>query len=155
MKLIYCLVYLGALGILSQIVGMCLPRRLFTGEGFLFRCRPWEKGGKVYEKLGIKKWKTKLPDMSKIIKQMRPKSIKTAFTGEIARAMLQETCVAELIHLLLALFGFPCIFIWRGWGVLAWVLYALGNVPFILIQRYNRPRYASLIKAFDSKNADK
>ena len=39
-----------------------------------------------------------------------------------------------------------CLRLWPGWGgVLVWaVWFLLGNLPFILIQRYNRPRLLRL-----------
>ena len=133
--LLYCVVYLALLGLASQFIGMRLPREVFTGKGFWFRCRTWEKGGRIYEKLGVRHWKDSVPDMSKLFKKsMVAKQIKNGI-------------VAELIHILLALFAFPCLFIWRGaGGAVVWFIYALGNTVFVIIQRYNRPRYEALIK---------
>lgn len=145
MGLLYCIIYLAVLGIASQVIGMNLPRRYFDPNGALYR--PWraEKGGRAYEKLGIRRWKGKLPDMSKFVKSMMPKSVRSRFDAETALLMAKETCVAELVHLVLAVCGFPCVFLWRGWGFLAWGLYALGNLPFIMVQRYNRPRYMAVL----------
>ena len=64
----------------------------------------------------------------------------------IAAALVQETCRAELVHGASCLLGLAFLWLWPGWGgaiVLAvWVL--LANLPFILIQRYNRPRLMRL-----------
>ena len=59
--------------------------------------------------------------------------------------LLQETCVAETVHWLLILFS-PAfvIFMKRGYGAVFCLLYILGNLPFIVIQRYNRPRLAAI-----------
>lgn len=151
--LLNCVVYLALLGIASQFIGMALPRSVFTGEGFWFKCRAWEKGGRIYEKLGVRSWKALVPDMSKLFKKsMVPKQITGGVTVEKAVTMLKETCVAELIHTLLCVLAFPCLFIWQGMGGgILWVVYALGNTVFIIIQRYNRPRYASLIKRLNKK----
>lgn len=151
MGAVKCLIYLALLGLASQLIGMSLPRRLFDRDGFLFRARGFEKGGRIYERLGIRRWKDKVPDMSRIVKSMEPKSIKTAFSAEAADRMIRETCVAELTHLLLALLGFPCVLLWQGWGWLAWGLYALGNMPFVMIQRYNRPRYVAVLKRYEAR----
>ena len=63
-----------------------------------------------------------------------------------AAVLVQETCVAEAVHTASSLLGLICLWLWPGWGgaiVLAvWVL--LANLPFILIQRYNRPRLMRL-----------
>ena len=61
--------------------------------------------------------------------------------------MLRETCVAELTHWLLCVAGLHCLTLWPSVGGLAVVcLNILGNLPFILIQRYNRPRLARLLE---------
>ncbi|MBR6594303.1 MAG: glycosyl-4,4'-diaponeurosporenoate acyltransferase [Clostridia bacterium] len=151
MKFVQCLIYLAAIGLLSQIAGMLLPRRLFKARFVLFHTAGWEKGGRVYERLGVRRWKDRLPDMSRIVKRMQPKQIKAAFTKETAENMLAETCVAEAVHISLAVLGVGCVFIWKRWGYLIWGLYAIGNIPFIIIQRYNRPRYIIAIKRFEER----
>ena len=53
--------------------------------------------------------------------------------------------MAECIHLLLPLAGLYCLRLWPGaGGVIVALLYFLGNLPFVLIQRYNRPRLQRL-----------
>ena len=71
----------------------------------------------------------------------------TAETFSDLPRMIQETCVAEMIHVLLSLTGLGCLVIWPGiGGVLVTAVYILlGNLPFILIQRYNRPRLQRLL----------
>lgn len=145
MKLLYCVIYLASIGVASQLIGMCLPRRWFDPNSFIYRPRKFEKNGRIYDALKIKSWKSHLPDMSRIIKKMAPKQIKSILTAEKADRMARETCVAELVHSLLALLGFACLFIWKGvGGAVVWVVYILGNLPFIIIQRYNRPRYMAV-----------
>lgn len=77
-------------------------------------------------------------------------------TAEI-EDMIQETCVAELTHLLLCAAGILLFWIWPGAG--GCIMFALdivfGNLPFILIQRYNRPRllrYMRLTEARERRN---
>ena len=44
----------------------------------------------------------------------------------------------------------------NAWGLIASILYALGNLPFVLIQRYNRPRFKLLMerqKKIEARNA--
>ena len=82
-----------------------------------------------------------LPDM---VKKELPGS--GAVTADQAAALVLETCRAELVHGASCLLGLAFLWLWPGWGgaiVLAvWVL--LANLPFILIQRYNRPRLMHL-----------
>ena len=75
MKFLYALLYIAALGILSHFVGQALPRSWFSAERFPYCAAEWENGGKVYEKLGIKRWKDFLPDMSRIMPDMVKKKM--------------------------------------------------------------------------------
>ena len=140
-----CVCYLAALALASCFLGRCLPDAWLQPESWLYRCRPWEKAGKVYEKLGIRHWQNKVPDMSRILPKVVPPKQLNGMHPDSLLLMIRETCIAELTHLLLMLFGFWCLRLWPGPG--GWtvsVLFALGNVPFILIQRYNRPRFQHL-----------
>ena len=60
--------------------------------------------------------------------------------------LIAETCVAECVHWALMLLSLGIFFFWRGaWAVVFWLVYnLLGNLPFIIIQRYNRPRLVML-----------
>lgn len=102
---------------------------------------PWEKGGRIYLKLGIRKWKDRLPDMSRLMPDMVRKDL-----GSDPAVLVQETCVAECVHWALTLLSAGIFFLWRsGWAALLWLVYnVLGNVSFIVIQRYNRPRLQKL-----------
>ncbi len=131
------------ISVLSHIVGELLPRKWFREDRFPFRAFAWENDGKIYEKLKIKKWKTKVPDLSKIFKYMVPKRVVSYNDAKSSdfENLAKETCVAELIHAINCVISFFVIFIAKNIvGVISYVLYVLGNLPFILIQRYNRPR---------------
>ena len=143
MSLLYAALYVAALGILSHFVGQALPRAHFDPQKFPYRSADWENGGKVYEKLGIKHWKDRLPDMSKIMPDMVKKKM-SAVKSQGMDVLIAETCVAECVALMLLSLGI--FFFWRGaWAVVFWLVYnLLGNLPFIIIQRYNRPRLVML-----------
>ncbi len=145
MSLLYAALYVAALGILSHFVGQALPRAHFDPQKFPYRSADWENGGKVYEKLGIKHWKDRLPDMSKIMPDMVKKKM-SAVKSQGMDVLIAETCVAECVHWALMLLSLGIFFFWRGaWAVVFWLVYnLLGNLPFIIIQRYNRPRLAML-----------
>ena len=149
-KLRRCLVYLAAIGAVFFYIGRLLPGNWFYGDRFPFRCFAFERDGRVYEKLGIRRWKDKVPDMRRILpKVMLPKRLSWGVQPERVAQMIQETCIAEFVHLILFVLGFGCILIWDGLGgwVVSVVYNLLGNVPFILIQRYNRPRLQHLMSA--------
>ena len=142
-----CVLYLLALALLAHPVGQALPRRWFDGERFPYKCYKWEKQGKLYTRIGVDRWKTLVPDMSRILPDMVKKRVEpTAVTAAQAAVLVQETCVAEAVHTASSLLGLICLWLWPGWGGAAvWLVwFLLGNLPFLLIQRYNRPRLLRL-----------
>lgn len=146
MNLLYAVIYIAVLGILSHFVGQALPRARFSAESFPYRTADWENGGRVYEKLGIKHWKDTLPDMSRIMPDMVKKKLTGQNREQGMDVLIAETCVAECVHYWLIVLSLGIFLFWRGvWALVFWLVYnILGNVPFILIQRYNRPRLVLL-----------
>ena len=54
--------------------------------------------------------------------------------------LVYESCIAEADHWILMIAGFGCTYIWQDiGGFTVSVLWAIGNLPFAIIQRYNRP----------------
>ena len=147
MGFLKCILYSALIGFLSFFLGRFLPKAWFHEEQFPYAAWTWEKGGRIYNDLfRIRKWQSKVPDMSRILPGfMQPKKVTEHFTEELP-AMIKETCIAEFIHAALCLCSLPCLRLWPGWGgILFTFLYiVLGNLPFILIQRYNRPRFIKL-----------
>ena len=143
-----CLVYLAVISVIFFLVGRVLPKEKFSFEKFPFRSFAMEREGRIYLKIGIRKWKDGFPDMSKILPAMMPsKKLPKAVTSEQIELMIQETCIAEWIHGLLGVLGFGCVLFWKkagGW--LISILYLLGNLPYIAIQRYNRPKLVNLLQ---------
>lgn len=148
---IKCCIYLIIVGIAGFFAGRILPKNSFTGKHFPFKCFKFEKNGKIYDKLKVRRWQAKMPDMSRIFKKLMPAKKFAELKNDAAKlpAMIRETCVAEFIHDMLFILGFGCVFICSG--VMGWivsVIYNLfGNLPFIIIQRYNRPRLIACQKA--------
>ena len=142
-----CVVYAVVLALAAHPLGQALPRRRFDGERFPYRCYKWEKQGRIYTRIGVERWKTLVPDMSRLLPDMVKKQVDpTAVTAAQAAVLVQETCVAEAVHTASSLLGLLCLRLWPGWGgAIVWaVWFLLGNLPFILIQRYNRPRLLRL-----------
>lgn len=145
MAILYCALYIAAIGIASHYIGNALPRRWFRADAFPYRSFAWEQEGKIYRRIGVQHWKEKLPDMSKICGDMVRKEIACRPTAESMERLVAESCVAECVHFCLILLSLPVLAICPGAG--GWVVFGLcflGNFPFMLIQRYNRPR---LVKA--------
>lgn len=153
MNLWHCLVYLCLIGIFGFFVGRILPKNWFHPDGGLFRLRAFEKNGAFYNRLKVKRWMNKVPDMSKILPgMMPPKSLSPGIRPEQLDLAVQETCIAEFVHVVLGLLGFFCVLIWEGIGgrILA-LLYLVGNLPYIIIQRYNRPKLMRIAERLREK----
>lgn len=141
MPVFYCFLYIAAIGIASHFIGNALPRRWFHPDQFPYRSAPWEQDGAVYRKIGIQRWKDKLPDTSRVSPGMVRKEVSARPTPESLETLILETCVAECVHGVLILCSLPVLAICPGvGGWIVWGLCILGNFPFMLIQRYNRPR---------------
>ena len=68
---------------------------------------------------------------------------------EYLRRFLSETCRAELSHWIAVVIGLN-FFIWNPWYVgLIMLVYGLAtNLPFILVQRYNRLRLRAVLARY-------
>ena len=61
--------------------------------------------------------------------------------------MIQETCVAEMIHAVLGITSLFCLKLYPGaGGIIIVTLYLVFNLLFIMIQRYNRPKLIKVMK---------
>lgn len=156
MKLVYSAVYIAISGFIFYLIGEAMPRKWFSEDKFPYSDYKWERKGKIYDKLKIKKWKSKLIDMSKIFATMIPKSVALNVTPAQLSALIKETCVAEFIHYVLCLTSAGVYYIYRdAKGIFVWFLCVLGNIPFILVQRYNRPHLKVIRDKMLSKVAEK
>ena len=118
MKLLYCVIYYIVLGVFSFLLGRILPKGWFNSRAFPYKPLDFEAG--LYKKLRVKQWQNTLPDMSRILPKLMPPKKMTADYGSRLPRMLQETCVAEFIHVLLSILGFGAVFIVGGaWG---WII---------------------------------
>jgi len=121
-----------------------MPASAFRPNSWLFRTRPIEQGGALYQTLfAVSKWKHHLPDAARLVGGEAKRTLAERDAGYFDRFVV-ETCRGEAAHwgqlvaLLLTL-------IWNPWPYAAifMILYALcGNLPCIIVQRYNRPRLA-------------
>ena len=154
MKLIYSAVYVAVTGFIAYLAGEAMPRRWFKEWKFPYNEFSWEKKGGIYNKFKVKKWKNKIIDMSKIFTGMLPKAVKFGANSKDLNALIKETCVAEFIHRFLCGISGGVYWIWNSSeGLVVWLLCVLGNMPFIMIQRYNRPHLKSLMKRMEKREA--
>lgn len=126
----------------SFYIGRILPRRWFHCDGFLYRTRKFEHNGKLYEKLGIKKWQNRLPDMSRFFPKIVPAKNMSGNYKDRLPTMIEETCVAEFTHNALSLIGLHGLTLWDSplRFPLTIIYIVVFNLPYVMIQRYNRPR---------------
>lgn len=138
------------LGALSFFLGEKLPRRWFRADAFPFRCYAWEQNGAIYEKISVRRWKSFFPDMSRIVRSTYTKKLGSMRDTAHVRRLIEETCSAEAVHWALVLLSvlFPLLMGPSGW--IAMALYnVVGNLPPIIIQRYNRPRVMLLLEKME------
>jgi len=143
--------FVAGIGILINPVMKHVPRS-FDPAAFPFKPFAFERHGKIYEKLDIKKWKDALPDMSRYLKWLTPKNLKAGASSSHIGTLIQESCIAELSHSILVLLSHTILVWWKnGW---AWIFLAvynlLFNLPYIMIQRYNRPRFIKMLRMLQS-----
>ncbi|KZE37292.1 glycosyl-4,4'-diaponeurosporenoate acyltransferase [Bhargavaea cecembensis] len=123
-----------------------LPLRLFEKETALTRIRSLEQNGRIWQRLSrVRQWKDRLPDGDSVIGRGFPKKRLGNGSKDYLRQFAAESRRAEWTHWLLI----PPAFLfflwnppWAGWVMVAYALAA--NLPFILIQRFNRPRLLRL-----------
>ena len=141
--------------ILNTVLSLKVPPAFLDYRGRLYKERKWEEGGEVYQRLlKVKRWKDSLPELSDFIRTIFPRKRIASHDKENLQKYLLESCRAELTHwgIILSsfLFGFwnDCI------ETAAMILIALGlNLPYVVIQRYNRPRIIRLLVYIDRKKS--
>ncbi|MHB1485217.1 MAG: glycosyl-4,4'-diaponeurosporenoate acyltransferase CrtO family protein [Saccharofermentanales bacterium] len=149
--LVLCIILWPILQFSAAYICLKIPDKFYSPDSFLYRERKWERSGMIYNSIfKVRKWKKILPDGSNAMntKAIRKKNLKD-FSKPGLQIFLIESCRAELTHVLAILpfwiFGFfapPVI-------ILYMLIYALiFNLPFIIIQRYNRPRIQRLLKKY-------
>ena len=130
-------------------IAIRIPVGHFNPRGLFFQPRRWEKKGAIYQNLfKIKSWKKYAPDGAEFIKKrgFPKKKLGNTSTPYFKRFLL-ETCRAEMTHWMIILFA-PFFFLWnRFWVGLIMIMYALiENLPLIMVQRYNRIRFLSILR---------
>jgi len=132
-------------GLISTVTGYLAhraPVARFAHDGPLTRLRPFEDGGRWYERhLAIKRWKGRLPEAGGLFRDgFSKRSLRSASVDQLERFVV-ETRRAEVTHWIVMAAG-PFFVLWNPWGLAA-VMVAYGviaNLPCLVIQRYNRAR---------------
>ena len=150
-----CALHVSVAGVLMRYLGNLYDRNWFLWDKFPFRPFSWEKSGWLYRKLRVRAWKDRMPDASKRHKDMYEKKVSIRPDRENLRRLIQETCVAEIVHYQLIFLSLPLFKIWTGLGgAICFALCVVGNLIFAIIQRYNRPRLIKALERLERKKND-
>ena len=119
-----------------------MPSRWFGKDRALYRTRNWERGGRFYDRaLAVRRWKDHLPEAGDWFAGGINKRLGLGTDHAYLERLAVETRRAELTHWLPVLLA-ATFFLWNPPYVAVWmpIIGLLGNAPFIIVQRYNRPR---------------
>lgn len=126
----------------------------YERESYFYRSFSWEKNGQLWQDLfKVNEWKKYLPDSSAILKEAFNKKNLSAAHPDTLEKFILETKRAEQTHWL-AMVAAPLFFLWNPpWAGWLMVFYAfLANFPFIIVQRYNRPRAIRLWRLMEKRS---
>lgn len=124
-----------------------IPLSYFEKDNKVFKTRKWEQSGQIWQKIfKVKKWKSRIIEGSSIAKESYDKSHLHGTKRSDLSTFAAETRRAELTHWMLILPA-PLFFLWNPiWAGWVMIIYALiVNLPFIIIQRYNRGRILMIL----------
>ena len=134
--------------IIISVVCFLIPFHYFQRSSFLFKIRVWENSGQFWQDVvAVKRWKGSIPDGSRIFKFGYEKKTLHGMNHENLQRFAIETKRAELTHWLCILPA-PLFFLWNPiWAGWVMILYAfMFNLPFIIVQRYNRARIETILE---------
>lgn len=119
-----------------------LPPKIANPDLRIYKVYKFER--RIYEKLGIKKWKGLVPETGGLCDFKKDK-IYDPNNSEYLHKFMVETCYAELLHFISAFMSFTVLFLGEGITKLT-ICLPLAIMNFVvqvlpaLIQRYVRPR---------------
>lgn len=134
--------------LLVSVFCFLVPLRYFQRSSSLFKIAAWENSGHLWQRLFcVKKWKGAVPDGARLFKFGYEKKALHGFDNDTLQRFAAETKRAELAHWL-SILPAPLFFFWNPvWAGWVMILYALFfNVPFIIVQRYNRARLEMILE---------
>ena len=129
-----------AIDAITATVSRLLPKKCANHEKKIFRVSAKEK--KFYEKLKIRKWKDRVPEIGQFTgfrknKLVDPKSV------EYLDRFLLEACYGEIGHFFSCIFGFLTLAfffvspLWQAIAIPVCTVNVFMNLPSLFILRYN------------------
>lgn len=132
---------------LVLIVCQRLNEKTFDYRKNIYKSKKFENNGKFYVKyLKIKKWKDKLPQyVSKNGFSKKNINFKQVGDKKYFEKFLIETCRAEWNHLVCCMYAIISVLINKfPFSMIFSIIPVMANLPFLVIQRYNRIRFLNL-----------
>ncbi|SDN97273.1 hypothetical protein [Halobacillus aidingensis] len=127
-------IHLGVSGFVSVA-----PEALVNAFAGIYRVRRWETQAKVYERLGVKKWKDRLPEARKWFRRGKTAAhLRNPSQWDRFEKQTNRSELSHWVQMLAAPFFFLFNPPWAGWIMVVYAI--LFNLPFIIVQRYNRVR---------------
>ena len=135
-------------GIFAMLVRWVMPSRWFGIDKKWFSAS--KKECRVYEKLGVKKWKDKVLELGGFTGFHKDK-LGDASSNEYVSKFIIEANYGVVVHIACVIFGFCIIFIyplkyWLCFGVPVAFVNAVLNILPLWILRYNLPKLHTLYK---------
>lgn len=140
------------------IITRALPKKRLSAFNPIFVISKKER--KFLDKLKIKAWKDKIPEMGRFLCDFDKTKVQENPTSEYLLKFLDETVVAEIMHFMSIFAGFLLLLIPIANAQISILFVVLVNallqIPPVLVQRYNRPKlmaYFARLKRKENKSS--
>ena len=142
-------------GIFALLIRRLLPKKWFSHEKKFFNVSLKEK--KFYEKIGIKSWKDKIPELGGFT-NLKKSKIENPYDNEYLSRYLLEACYGVVIHIVTIFTGFLIIFIcplkyWLCFGFPVAFVNAVLNILPVFVLRYNTYKLKILYRRNEKRAA--
>ena len=151
--LINALIY-AALQFIRMIIDCFMPRSWYDHRRPYFQCKVWEREGQFYQEyFNIKGWKDCLPSIGGFTRFSKRK-LKTTDPAYLER-FINETCRGESHHVR-SILETSLFILWNPLPLFMIIFSAsaLFHLPYIMIQRYNRPRLMQLKRLISDSGSE-
>lgn len=141
--------------IVALAVRYLVPQRFYNPLAKRFACLRFEK--KLYTKLGIRKWKDKIPETGGILVGFGKSHATDLHNNDYVYKFMQETCYAEVMHVWSMPLGFLVLLICPAHLRLSIALpVAVVNAVLqllpVMVQRFVRPQLLRVYKGNLKRN---
>jgi len=138
----------------ALFVRYCLPKKVFNPFLKIYNVPKWER--KFFEKVGIKRWKDKIPEAGQLFVGFAKTEVADMTNNDYVKKFMTETIYAEIMHWISAFLSFLIIFIDLSLSLCVALPLIIGNMILnilpVMVQRYNRPKLMMLYKRNERNN---